>query len=87
MNGFDLAFFATLLSAGIRMSVPLIFGAVGNVATEKSGVMNIGLEGQMLIGAFFSFFVCNLTGSLTNDKHPVAECFRNKTPGYGFDLH
>ena len=47
------------------MSVPLIFGAVGNVATEKSGVMNIGLEGQMLIGAFFSFFVCNLTGSLT----------------------
>lgn len=63
MNGFDLAFFIALLSAGVRMSVPLIFGSVGNLVAEKSGVMNIGIEGQMLIGAFFSFFVAHLTGN------------------------
>jgi hypothetical protein len=54
-----------LLTAGIRMSVPLILGSVGEVVSEKTGVLNIGLEGQMLTAALISFIVAYYTGSLT----------------------
>lgn len=59
------AFLVPLFTAGIRMSVPLILGSVGEVVAEKTGVMNIGLEGQMLIAALSSFMVAHATGSLT----------------------
>lgn len=53
-----------LLTAGLRMSVPLILGSIGEVVAEKTGVINIGLEGQMLIAALTSFIVAYYTGSL-----------------------
>ncbi len=59
------AFLIPLLTAGIRMSVPLILGSVGEVVSEKTGVLNIGLEGQMLTAALISFIVAYYTGSLT----------------------
>lgn len=58
------AFLIPLFTAGIRMSVPLILGSVGEVVAEKTGVMNIGLEGQMLIAALTSFIAAHATGSL-----------------------
>lgn len=58
------AFLIPLFTAGVRMSVPLILGSVGEVVAEKTGVMNIGLEGQMLIAALSSFIVAYFTGSL-----------------------
>lgn len=53
-----------VLSAAVRHSIPLFLGALCGLIGEKSGVMNIGIEGQMLISAFTGFFVCAVYGNL-----------------------
>lgn len=50
-----------LLQGALLLSVPLIFGAMAGVLSERSGVINIAIEGQLLAGAFLSGIACSLT--------------------------
>jgi simple sugar transport system permease protein len=60
----DRVFVWSALTAGmLRFATPLIFGAMGGILSERSGVINIGLEGMMLMGAFFGIFGADLFGS------------------------
>ena len=52
-----------LLGATIRVSTPLIFCAMAGLISERSGVIDIGLEGKMLAAAFAAAVVAALTGS------------------------
>lgn len=58
------SFLTTFLSAAVRLAVPLMYGGLGETISEKSGILNIGIEGVMLSGAFFSFAGAWYSGSL-----------------------
>ncbi len=52
-----------LLAGALSLSVPLIYGAMGGVISERVGVVNIAIEGQLLAGAFTSAVVASITGN------------------------
>ena len=58
------AFLTAVIAAAFRQSTSLMFASAGEIVCEKSGVSNIGLEGQMVIGAFISLVVAYETNSI-----------------------
>ncbi|MBA2595478.1 MAG: ABC transporter permease [Chloroflexia bacterium] len=63
-SGVPLAAFVTaMLAAGLVAAVPLVLAALGEAVGEKSGLLNLGIEGMMLAGAFFGFLAAFQTGS------------------------
>ena len=53
-----------IFASGVRMSIPILFAALGENIAERSGVLNLGVEGMMLIGAFSGFMGTYLTGNI-----------------------
>ena len=52
-----------ILNIVLISTTPLVFAGIGELVTEKSGVLNLGLEGLMLMGAVTGFVALVLTGN------------------------
>ncbi|GAA5115398.1 ABC transporter permease [Alloalcanivorax gelatiniphagus] len=53
----------SLLGGAVALAIPLVFGALGGVLGERAGVVNIAIEGQLLLGAFAAAIGASTTGS------------------------
>jgi len=56
-------FFIQILIAAVAMGTPLLFATLGGVISERAGVINLGMEGLMLVGALVAFVVMLNTGN------------------------
>jgi simple sugar transport system permease protein len=55
---------ASVFASTIRLATPYIFAAIGETFAQRSGVLNLGVDGIMLMGAFFGFYAVYATGSV-----------------------
>ena len=59
-----ISFLTAFLSASVRMAIPLLYAGLGETISQKAGTLNIGLEANMLGGAFFGFMFAYLTNNI-----------------------
>jgi ABC-type uncharacterized transport system permease subunit len=65
MSTVDLAFVVSLLTNAVQAGTPLLLATIGEIYSERSGVLNLGLEGIMIMGALTGFLVAFRTGNVT----------------------
>jgi simple sugar transport system permease protein len=53
-----------IVTSGISLATPYLYAAIGETFSQRSGVLNLGVEGQMLLGAFAAFYIALTTGNL-----------------------
>ena len=58
-----LAIVLGVIHSGVRLATPYIYAAIGETFSQRSGVLNLGVDGIMLMGAFFGFYAVFETGS------------------------
>ncbi len=63
LGNLNAAFNASLIAQMFAFSTPLVFASIGGMFSERSGVVNIGLEGMMLMGAFWGVYGADKGGS------------------------
>jgi general nucleoside transport system permease protein len=61
---FNLTVLLGIIYSGIRLATPYLFAAIGEMFVQSSGVLNLGVDGIMLMGAFSGFYVALITGNL-----------------------
>ena len=54
-----------ILASTVGAATPLVYASLGELMVERAGVLNLGVEGMMLVGAIAGFAVASQTGSLT----------------------
>ncbi len=69
-----------ILQAAVRAGTPILFVCIGEIYAERSGILNVGLEGMMLVGAIAGFYFGFTTG------HPVAGVLAALVAGSLFSL-
>lgn len=52
------------LASALVLTTPILLAAIGELVSERAGVLNVGLEGMMLTGAFFSYYIAWKSGNL-----------------------
>jgi simple sugar transport system permease protein len=61
---FSITVLLGIISSGIRLATPYLFASIGEAFSQRSGVLNLGVEGQMILGAFAAFYVVMNTENL-----------------------
>jgi len=60
----EIAVIVTLLASGLGLSTPLLFAALGEKIAERAGVLNLGVEGMMIMGALAGFMGAFITENI-----------------------
>jgi simple sugar transport system permease protein len=63
-GGINNSILVVVLASAVVYGTPLLFAALGELLTERAGVLNLGVEGMMLVGAVMGFWAVQRTGSL-----------------------
>ena len=61
---FQLSVLAGILTSAIRLATPYLYAAIGEAFSQRSGVVNLGVDGIMLVAAYASFFIVLTTNSI-----------------------
>jgi general nucleoside transport system permease protein len=61
---FTLPVLLGVIYSGIRLATPYLYAAIGETFAQRSGVLNLGVDGMMLMGAFSAYYIVSNTGNL-----------------------